>query len=123
MSNRKHASNTRRGTPLILALATALAMPLAFAQDQQADTLMQTSEAASTQVDPAVPTVGETPRKPTWDELDTDRDGLVSQAEAAADAELARIFDQADADADGKLSKDEYRSFAGGDYDDRKPVP
>ena len=120
MSNRKHASNPFRGTPLIVALATALAMPLAFAQDQQADVLMQTSESASTPITPMVP-AGEAPRKTTWDQLDTDRDGLVSQAEASADTELARIFSQADADADGKLSKDEYRAFAGGDYDDRKP--
>ncbi len=122
MSNRKHAYIPRRGTPLMVALVTALAMPFAFAQDQQADVLMQTSEAASTPVDPAAFPVGEAPRKPTWDELDTDRDGLVSQSEAAADAELARIFDQADADADGKLSKDEYRAFAGADYDDRTPA-
>lgn len=122
MINNKHAYNPRRGTPLMLALVTALAMPLAFAQDQQADVLQQTSEAASTQIGPTTAPTGETPRKPTWDELDTDRDGLVSQSEAAGDAELARIFSQADADADGKLSKDEYRAFAGGDYDDRKPM-
>lgn len=40
--------------------------------------------------------------------LDTDKDGFLSKAEASADKNLARVFDKADLNKDGKLDEDEY---------------
>jgi len=45
---------------------------------------------------------------PSFDTLDANRDGRVSQAEAAVDATL--VFSTADKDGDGYLSKKEFRN-------------
>ncbi len=37
---------------------------------------------------------------------------MISRAEAQAHAGLAQVFDDADADKDGKLSADEYRAYS-----------
>ncbi|MEO5695017.1 MAG: hypothetical protein ABIQ72_17920 [Usitatibacter sp.] len=42
---------------------------------------------------------------------DTNGDGLISRAEAAALPRLARNFDQIDANKDGQLSAEEMRAF------------
>jgi hypothetical protein len=44
----------------------------------------------------------------TFDKLDTNRDGKISQAEAAADSNL--VFSSADTNGDGYLDKSEWRS-------------
>lgn len=41
-------------------------------------------------------------------QLDTDRDGLVSRAEAASESRLSKAFDAADENKDGKLTADEF---------------
>jgi hypothetical protein len=43
-----------------------------------------------------------------FDKLDFDRDGKVSKAEAAGNADLINGFDRADRNRDGKLSRAEY---------------
>ena len=40
--------------------------------------------------------------------LDKNKDGFLSRAEAGADKNLGRVFDQADLNKDGKLDEDEY---------------
>lgn len=45
---------------------------------------------------------------PSFDTLDANRDGRISQAEAAVDATL--VFSTADKDGDGYLTKKEFRS-------------
>ena len=47
----------------------------------------------------------------TWASVDTDSDGAISKQEAQVNAGLAQIFDQADGDANGKLTPDEYKAF------------
>lgn len=48
----------------------------------------------------------------SWDALDTDGDGSLSRAEAAAHPGLAAVFGDVDADGDGKLTAAEYRDYA-----------
>jgi hypothetical protein len=48
----------------------------------------------------------------SFDTLDTNRDGKVSQAEAAADATI--VFSSADANGDGYLDKSEWKNRAKG---------
>src|SRR5258706_16289454 len=48
----------------------------------------------------------------TFRSFDTDRDGFISRAEAAASPLLARQFDQLDKDRDGKLSQEELSAAA-----------
>jgi len=43
-----------------------------------------------------------------FDKLDYDRDGKISKAEAAGNADLIMGFDRADRNNDGKLSPKEY---------------
>lgn len=108
------------------ALAVTLSAPLAFAQSQtdaastgaaaqsttatdasaqSADTQTTTSNdasAATTQGDPA---------KKSWADVDADKDGNLSKAEASAVPALGQVFDKADANADGSLSADEYKAY------------
>ena len=44
----------------------------------------------------------------TFDKLDTNRDGKISQAEAAADSNL--VFSSVDANGDGNIDKSEWRT-------------
>ena len=49
---------------------------------------------------------------PTFDKLDTNRDGKISQAEASADAHI--VFSTADANGDGYLDKTEWKNQGSG---------
>ena len=80
------------------ALAAALALP-AFAQTAQSNPAAQPQQQASGG------------GGQTWASVDTDSDGAISKQEAQVNAGLAQIFDQADADANGKLTPDEYKAF------------
>ena len=57
---------------------------------------------------------------PTFDTLDTNRDGKISQAEASADANL--MFSTADANGDGYLDKSELKNRAK-DKSSTSPAP
>jgi hypothetical protein len=63
----------------------------------------------------AVASAGSSDRAPRFDRLDSNADGKLSRAEAAARPELAQKFEQLDANKDGYLSRDELtakrRSF------------
>ncbi len=110
--------NTRTRTGLLF-LGLMAAAPLAFAQStspaQEPATQMQT-QAGST-----VPATGaaEQQRQQSaasgqakgWVDLDTDGNGNISRAEAQAHAALSGVFATADADGNGELTADEYRSF------------
>ena len=51
-------------------------------------------------------------RSREWAEADTDADGRISRAEAAAHPTLKTTFDKADSDADGILRKQEHEAWA-----------
>ena len=46
-------------------------------------------------------------RPPSFEDLDSNKDGLLSKDEVACDPCVSRFFDKLDADKNGKLSKDE----------------
>jgi EF hand len=92
----------------LLALSAAFAAPAAFAQDAKPATAAQTT--ASQPASPA-PQSDAAPAKKTWAELDTDKDGNLNKAEAASVPSLQAVFDQADANADGALSGEEYKTY------------
>ncbi len=70
----------------------------------------------ATQAEPATPA---TPAQPaaasngekTWADLDGDGNGTLNASEAASMPSLAKVFGEADANADGELSADEYRAW------------
>lgn len=110
--------------PLIglIALGAALAMPLAFAQSEPTDTMGQDAAATTqTQTDPTqeqptqpttAPTTGtETPQQLTWADVDSDKNGSISKTESAQLSSLAQVFEEADANADGELTADEYKAY------------
>lgn len=48
--------------------------------------------------------------QPSFAEIDTNEDGLISRAEASAHPGLATVFDQADANQDGVLDRMEFQA-------------
>jgi hypothetical protein len=57
----------------------------------------------------------------SFDKLDTNRDGKISQAEAAADTDL--VFSTADANGDGYLDKSEWRKHEKAEKGSTSPTP
>ena len=82
----------RLAKAVFLASAMALAASGAYAAEKQA----KTKDA-----------------EPGFNNLDKNRDGYVSRAEAAADTDLAKKFKEADGNNDGKLSRTEYLMVKG----------
>jgi len=110
------------------ALTAMLAIPAAFAQSatddaatqqaqtQQAEELDQTDATGSAQQSAAQTDAASSQRQQGWADLDSNGDGAISREEAASNAGLSQIFSQADADSDGNLTQDEYKSFVEKNY-------
>jgi hypothetical protein len=109
------------------ALMAALSAPLAFAQSATASGQVTaptpTSAAATTVQDAAdaqeTTTATDTsaapmatPAKKSWADVDTDKDGKLTKAEAGTVPALAHVFDKADGNADGALTAEEYKAYA-----------
>ncbi|MEL1262914.1 EF-hand domain-containing protein [Pseudoxanthomonas putridarboris] len=121
-------NNTHR-KPLIalVALSAALAMPLAFAQEQTEDAAAQSE---TEQTEQATGSTTQVPTQSTqsadaqgqqgWADIDVDGNGVISKQEAAANAGLSQVFDQADTDMDGNLTAEEYKAFVSKNYDEQK---
>jgi len=95
---------------LAFAFVASLAAPLAFAQDASTDVGTDAAaQAAPTEqmADPAAAA----PQALSWNDVDADKDGALSQAEAVAVPELVNVFAEADADADGALTAEEYQAY------------
>ncbi|MBW8850328.1 MAG: EF-hand domain-containing protein [Xanthomonadales bacterium] len=90
--------------PLLIALATAFAAP-AFAQSAEPTQAQQDAppEAAQPATDAS--------KALRWSDLDKDKDGKLSKSEAQPVQSLSAVFDQADANADGALTGDEYKAY------------
>ncbi|MGH8080515.1 MAG: EF-hand domain-containing protein [Lysobacter sp.] len=110
--------NLKSRKPLIaaLALAATLSAPLAFAQStgEQAPPTGDAATAATAAQDAGAATAAQptaAPQKKSWSDVDGDKDGNLSKSEAAAVPALGQVFDQADADANGSLTPDEYKNY------------
>lgn len=96
----------------LLALTAALAAPATFAQSTTAtDDAAQATPAATSQPATPAPQSDAAPAKKTWADLDIDKDGNLNKSEVATIPSLEAVFDQADANADGALSGDEYKTY------------
>lgn len=101
----------------LLAIATALAMPLAWAQappaDPAADPAADGAAAAESARPGATTPPGNAaePRQLTWADVDIDGSGAISQEESGQLPSLAQVFADADADDDGQLTPDEYKAY------------
>ena len=93
----------------LLALSAAFAAPMAFAQSTT-PTDAAALDAATQPASPA-PQSDAAPAKKTWADLDVDKDGNLTKTEAATIPSLQAVFDQADANADGALSGEEYKTY------------
>lgn len=120
-------NNTRKPLIALVALSAALAMPLAFAQEktddgmQEQQTEQSAEQATGSATTPTQSTdAGATQAKQGWADVDTDADGNISKEEAAANPGLSQVFDQADANADGSLTADEYKAFVSKNYGDQQ---
>jgi len=100
--------NAQKSLIGLVALGSALVMPIAFAQSETAPTATPTEQTAAP-AEQAAPSADA--KKVTWADLDADKDGSLSKTEAAPLASLSQVFDQADTDADGKLTADEYKAY------------
>ena len=117
-------SHTRKTLLGAVALVATLSAPLAFAQ--QTDPAATTGAAApaatdasaqpaaaaqpTTSNDAAVATPASVTKK-SWADVDIDKDGNLSKAEAAAVPSLGQAFDKADSNADGSLTATEYKAY------------
>jgi len=93
---------------ILLILSAACAMPLAFAQQTPPPT-SETGEQPQQANDAATPTAA--PAKKTWSELDVDKNGSLSKEETSGIPSLQAVFDQADSNADGALTGEEYKTW------------
>ncbi|GAB3348022.1 EF-hand domain-containing protein [Lysobacter tyrosinilyticus] len=114
---------TRKSLLGAFAVVASLSAPLAFAQQSDpagASAQATTSTDASAQATAAAqPTTSNdaaaaTPAsvaKKSWADVDLDKDGNLSKAEAAAVPSLGQVFDKADSNADGSLTAIEYKAY------------
>lgn len=93
----------------LLALSAVLAAPAVHAQST-APTTDPAQTAASQPASPS-PQAEAAPARKTWADLDIDKNGNLDKAEAVAAPSLQAVFDQADANADGSLTGDEYKTY------------
>lgn len=105
----------------LLALAAAIAVPAAFAQDSTTTTTDQAQAAQSQPATPATPATPAEPGKKTWADLDVNKDGNLDKTEAAPIPTLQAVFDTADSNADGALSGEEYKTYLAMNGDKAKP--
>ncbi len=89
------------------ALVATLSAPLAFAQQAQSDAAAEQAAPTAQQAAPA----SAAPQKKSWSDVDTDKNGALSKSEASSVPALGQVFDQADSNADGALTADEYKAY------------
>ncbi len=116
----KQARNALIG---LFALSAAVAMPIAFAQEQTqtaadpaATTEVQAAETTTEQsttatADTSAQASTDAAKPKTWTDVDGDKDGNISKTEAAAEPAVGQIFDVADSNKDSKLTPEEYKAY------------
>lgn len=100
---------------LSLAFAAIFAASTATAQTTEPTQTPTTDAADQTNQQQATPQQATTdaaaPQKKSWSDLDIDKDGNLSKNEASPIPALQAVFDKADANADGALTGDEYKTY------------
>lgn len=89
----------------IFAASTATAQTTEPAQPPTTDAAGQATQPQTATTDASAP------QKKSWSDLDIDKDGNLSKTEAAPIPALQAVFDKADANADGALTGDEYKTY------------
>jgi len=89
--------------------ATAATQDAAATATQDATAATQDTAATATQ--DAMGQASGQPQKKNWSDLDVDKNGTLSVTEAASVQSLAKAFTEADANADGQLTQDEYKAY------------
>jgi ABC-type nitrate/sulfonate/bicarbonate transport system substrate-binding protein len=100
--------SNRASLSVLLILSAACVMPLAFAQQTPPPT-SETGAQPQQSTDAATPAAA--PAKKTWSELDVDKNGSLNKDEASSIPSLQAVFDQADSNADGALTGEEYKTW------------
>ncbi len=100
--------SNRASLSALLILSAACAMPLAFAQQTTPPT-SETGAQPQQSTDAATPAAA--PAKKSWSDLDVDKNGSLSKDEASNIPSLQAVFDQADSNADGALTGEEYKTY------------
>ena len=93
-----------------IATLTALAAALAFGS-------VAIANEPAPPIDPADPTA-QTDVKPTFDSLDTNKDGQVAKTEVPVEHELNTLFASFDRNADQQLSRIEFDEYAAEDEEE-----
>lgn len=91
-------------------LATAVALCFAAAASAQ------TTPVGEPQ--PVMDPTQTTATQPTFDELDVNKDGTISQSEIPAEHELNTLFASYDSDQSESLNRSEFDSYASGDQEE-----
>lgn len=99
-------ANPQAATPAVPAIPATPALP-----PVKADPVAGAEAQAAVPATRATPAVPATPANRSWAELDANGNGSLSVAEAASMHSLSKVFVKADADADGELTQDEYKSW------------
>lgn len=113
-----------RSTAAAIALAACMAAPSAFAQDAAKTSEAQAGMAQEAKVQQASPPVAGSPAAPakkSWSEIDLNANGSLSTTEAAPIESLAKVFAKADADGDGELTQDEYKTWLAANASEQQP--
>ncbi len=103
-------------------IAAAVTSSTAFAQDSAGTMANGQSAASQPATAQSADAATTTPAKTSWNDLDINKDGNLSKAEAAGVPSLAAVFDNADTNADGALTGEEYKAYLGkADHGKDKP--
>jgi hypothetical protein len=116
---------TRKSLLGAFALVATLSAPMAFAQSQtdaaatsapaqpaaSADASAQPAATATATSNDASAATPSSVSKKSWADVDADKDGNLSKAEASIVPSLGQVFDKADSNADGSLTAAEYKTY------------
>ncbi len=105
----QRAEPQQKATPAVPATPATPAVPASKSDVGKATPAEPATPATpATPAEPAANTDGKQTRK-DWSALDADGNGSLSVAEAASLDSLAKVFAQADTDANGELTGEEYK--------------
>ena len=109
MRGLQRAEPQQKATPAVPATPATPAVPASQSEDGQ--TRRAEPATPATPAQPAANEANGKEGKKDWKALDTDGNGSLSVSEAASLDSLAKVFGQADADGNGELTGEEYKTW------------